>query len=142
MKKSQKQAVAIGAGVAALAAAAAGTYLLTGKRGAKNRKKISKFADQARKEIAKELKKAESVTRKTYEQTVDTVAKRYKAIDKAELAAVTSELKSYWDDMVATASAARKQVNKVIGTKRAAPKKAPAKKKAVAKKASAKKKSR
>jgi hypothetical protein len=141
MKKTQKKAVAIGAGVAALAAAAVGTYLLTGKQGAKNRKKISSFAEKAKKEIAQELKKTEQVTKKVYDQTVDAVAKKYKAvknIDAAEIVALTSELKSYWDDMSSTAKSAAERVSKAVGAK-----KAPAKKKAAPKKAtktSAKKK--
>ncbi len=136
MKKAQKKAVAIGAGVAALAAAAVGTYLLTGKRGAKNRKKISAFADKAKKEIAQELKKTEQVTKKVYDQTVDAVAKKYKAvknIDAGELAALSSELKSYWNDMSATAKTAAKRVTKAVS-----PKKSPAKKKAAPKKAAKK----
>jgi len=137
MKKAQKKAVAIGAGVVALAAAAAGAYLLTGKRGAKNRKKISAFADKAKKEIAQELKKTEKVTKKVYNQAIDTVAKKYKAvknIDAKELTALSAELKSYWDDMSKTAQSAAKRVSKAVGVK------APAKKKAAPKKAAKKRK--
>ncbi|KKW48138.1 MAG: hypothetical protein UY99_C0011G0001, partial [Parcubacteria group bacterium GW2011_GWA1_59_11] len=37
---SRKQAIGIGAGLAAAAVAAAGAYFLYGKRGAQNRKKV------------------------------------------------------------------------------------------------------
>jgi hypothetical protein len=99
MKKTQKQALAIGAGVAALAAATAGVYMLTGKN-AKNRKKIKSWAGKMQKDVVTELRKAEKSTQSAYNRIVDTVAKNYKGmknVNPAELAAATMELKSHWN---------------------------------------------
>jgi enoyl-[acyl-carrier-protein] reductase (NADH) len=99
MKKSQKQALAVGAGVAALAAAAGAAYMLTGKN-AKNRKKVATWAKNMEKDVLKELKKVKQNSQSAYNQAVDTVVKNYKAAKKVkapELAAVASDLKSHWD---------------------------------------------
>src|SRR3989338_7921514 len=97
MKKSQKKALAIGAGVAAVAAAAAGTYLFAGKHGAKNRAKVGKWVETAKKDVSKEVNKLSKVTKETYHKTVDMVLGQYKNlknIDKSEILAAASELKS------------------------------------------------
>lgn len=99
MKKSQKQALAIGGGVAALAAAATAVYFMTGKN-AKNRKKVSKWARDMQKDVVKELEKAGRVSQATYNKAVDTVVKGYKNVKNAnlsELALAAAELKSHWD---------------------------------------------
>lgn len=127
MKKSQKQALAIGAGVAALAAAAAGTYFFTGKNGAKNRAKVAAWTDKAKKEVVKQIKGMEKVTKANYNKVVDTVLTQYdglKNIDKSEILGVARELKSHWDS-----------ISKQLGApKKATVKKAPAKKAAAKKK--------
>nr|MDQ3018641.1 hypothetical protein [bacterium] len=65
MKKSQKQALAVGAGLAGLAAAATGVYFMTGKH-AKNRKKVSKWAEDMQKEVVNELGKAGKTSQAVY----------------------------------------------------------------------------
>ncbi len=99
MNKSQKQAVAVGAGVAALAAAATAAYMLTGKN-AKNRKKLANWAGKMEKDVVAELKKVRTGSRAAYNQAVDTVTKNYRAAKKVsgpELAAVARDLKAHWD---------------------------------------------
>jgi hypothetical protein len=99
MKKSQKQALAIGVGAAALAAAATGVYFLTGKRGAKTRRQVSAWADKAKREVIKELKQLKKIDSGNYQQVIDKVTKRYKKlgkVDTKELAAVAKELKGRW----------------------------------------------
>lgn len=139
MKKSQKKAIAIGAGVAALTAAAAtGAYFLTGKKGVQNRKKIAQWANQAKKEVTTEFKKAEKMSRGAYDAAVDTVAKRYKnlkKLDASELAGLAKELKGHWDSInkgmsTSAAKRPRKAAKKAVrkAAKKAAKK--PAKKKA------------
>jgi hypothetical protein len=142
MKKSQKKAVAVGAGVAALAAAAAGAYFFTGKRGVKNRKKVSTWTANAKRDVMKEMGKMKKVSKDTYNKTVDTVLANYKNvknIDKKELATVTNELKGHWNAIAGEVEKARKQVARVLPkvkktvAKKSKAKKAPAKKKTVKK---------
>ncbi len=152
MKKAQKQAIAIGSGVAALAAAAAGAYFFAGKHGAKNRKKVANWADKAKRDVMGEMNNMQKVTKQTYHKTVDNVLKNYKAlknVDAAEVAAMATELKGHWDAISAEMNKARKNVVRVVpkvgrsvarkvGVKRAPAKKA-APKKAAPKKAASKK---
>lgn len=140
MKKAQKQAIAVGAGLAAVAAAAVGAYYLTGKN-AGNRKKIAKWAKDMQKDVANELGKAAKITKTSYNKIVDQVAKRYedvKSVSAPELGALALDLKRHWDVINAEMSAAGqnirrvvpktvKSVSKTVRVKQAA-KKAPAKK--------------
>lgn len=96
MKTSTK--VEIGA-LAALAAAAAGTYFLYGKHGAKNRKKIKGWMLQAKGEILDRMEKMKDVSEDSYRQVVDNVKKKYQAVknvDPAELEQMVKELKGHW----------------------------------------------
>lgn len=112
----QKKALAVGAGIAALAAAATGVYMLTGKN-AKNRKKVAKWAGDMQKDVVKELGKAKKVTKTTYNKVVDGAAKNYrglKNVSAAELAAVAAELKAGWDNISADVAATSKAVRRVV----------------------------
>ena len=116
MKKSQKQVMAVGAGVAAIAAAAAGVYMMTGKN-AKNRKKLAKWASDLQEDVILDLNKAGKATKATYNKIVDTAAANYqglKNVSTAELAAVAGELKSSWDNISAELSNASKNVRRVV----------------------------
>ena len=131
-KKQKKVAVKVGVGVAALAAAAAaGTYFFGGKRGAKNRARVAKWADSAKKDVVKKLKGMGKVTQKSYSQAVDAVLAQYKKAKKvspAELLALASELKGQWNNITAEVSSV---ANKIVPriAKKSATKKAPAQKK-------------
>jgi hypothetical protein len=118
MKKSQKKALAVGAGVAAVAAAAAGAYMLTGKN-AKNRKKVAKWAGDMKDDVVKQLDKAGKVSKATYNKIIDTTAKNYKGLKNVsaeELAMVAGELKDSWGMISDGMSAATKTVRKVVPT--------------------------
>ena len=98
-KKTGNKKLAVGAGVAALAAAAAGVYLLSGKRGAKNRKKLGGWVSKTQKEVVKELTQARASGQKGYNQAVAKVAGRYKNlknIDRSEILQMMNELKGHW----------------------------------------------
>jgi hypothetical protein len=136
MKKSQKQAVAVGAGVAALAAAAAGAYFFTGKKGAKNRKAVSTWTTKAKRDVMAEMANMEKVTKQAYNKTVDTVLANYKDVknvNKGELLAMAAELKGHWDAISSEVDKARKEVVRVLPVarrsqaKKVTVKKAPAK---------------
>lgn len=124
MKKSQKKAVAVGASLAAVAAAAAGVYLLTGKN-AKNRKKLAKWAGNMQSDIIQELNKAGKHTKASYHKVVDSVAKNYKGIKNVsatELAEAAAELKSHWDSISKEVGKAAKVVKKALPAKKLAKK--------------------
>lgn len=135
MNKTQKK-IAVGAGITALAAAAAaGTYFFAGKRGKENRAKVSKWADTAKKDVVKQLKGMKDVTKTSYNTAVDAVVAQYKKakkVDPKELVALASELKGHWDNIAGEVTRAAQKVTTKKATKTAAPKKA-------AKKAPAKK---
>lgn len=116
MKKSQKQALAVGAGLAAIAAAATGVYMMTGKN-AKNRKKVSKWVGDVQSDIVKQLNKAGKVSKQAYNKVVDTAMKNYKGVKNIsadELALVASDLKSSWDAISKEVTSASKIVRKVV----------------------------
>lgn len=98
-KKTRKIAVEAGLSLAALAAAAAGTYFLSGKKGAKNRKKIKGWMLKAKGEILQEMEHMNSMREDIYHHTIDAMAHRYqllKNVDKKELDQLVKELKGHW----------------------------------------------
>jgi gas vesicle protein len=117
-KKQKKVAVGVGVGLTAIAAAAAaGTYFFGGKRGAKNRAKVSKWAEDAKNDVVKQVKGLKKVTQKSYADTVDAVMAQYKKAKKMspqELTALASELKGHWDSIAAEVSSTAKKVTPVV----------------------------
>lgn len=94
--------VAVGVGLGLLAAAAVAGYLLSGKRGEKNRKKIKAWAENAKKEIAAQLKKLKQVNKAAYNRVVDEVSRKYKAVksvDPKELEAMVRDVKRHWQNI-------------------------------------------
>ncbi len=116
--KQKKVAVGVGVGLTALAAAsAAGVYFFGGKRGAKNRAKVAKWAEAAKTDVLKEIKGLKKVTKESYTATVDKVMEQYKKakkVDPKELLAVAGELKSHWDSITAEVEASGKKVLPVV----------------------------
>ena len=92
--------VAVGAGLVALAAAAAGTYFLYGtKKGAKTRKQIKGWALKAKGEILEKMEELQEINEKTYNKIVDEVKagyKKVKKIDAKDVEAFGKEMKSHW----------------------------------------------
>lgn len=99
-KKSLGGKVALGAGLAAVAVAAAGAaYFFTGKGGAKNRKKVQVWAFKAKAEVLEQLERLGHVTEKEYAQVVKAVLARYQKlpkVDAKDVAAVAAELNRHW----------------------------------------------
>lgn len=116
MKKNQKIALEVGAGVAAIAAAAAGVYFMTGKN-AKNRKKVAKWASDFKEDVVLDLNKAGKVTKQTYQKIIDTTAKNYsglKNVSTMELAALAADLKGSWDSISGELANASSKVRSVV----------------------------
>lgn len=115
--KKTNKALAVGAGVAAVAATAAGIYMLTGKRGKKNRKIAAKWIDDIQDDVISELGKVKNITKSSYHKVVDTAAKNYKGLKNVsapELAAVAKELKGSWDMISSELAKASKTVRKAV----------------------------
>lgn len=122
-KTSTNTKIAVGTGLAALAAAAAGAYFLYGsKDGAKKRKQIKSWGLKLKADVLEKLENLEDVSEDTYMKIVDEATKGYKAVknvDAAELAQVAMELKKHWKSIKRditpkkVISAAKKTVKKV-----------------------------
>lgn len=94
--------VAVGAGIAALAAFAAAGYFLYGKDGAKNRKKVRGWMLKAKGEVLEGVEKMKDVTEADYKMIVNKVGEKYRAvknIDSAEVEAMVRELHGHWKNI-------------------------------------------
>ncbi len=113
MKKETTGAkVAVGAGIAALAAFAAAGYFLYGKDGAKNRKKVRGWMLKAKGEVLEGVEKMKDVSEADYKALVDKVGAKYKAvksIDPAEVEAMVRELHGHWKNIKKSISPAPKK---------------------------------
>jgi len=104
--------VAVGAGIAALAAFAAAGYFLYGKDGAKNRKKVRGWMLKAKGEVLEGVEKLKDVTEEEYAIIIDKVGAKYKAvknIDPAEVDAMMRELRGHWKSIKKSISPAPKK---------------------------------
>lgn len=109
--------VAIGAGLAALAAAAAGTYFLYGsKNAAKNRKQVKAWTLKAKGEVLEQLETLKAVDEEIYRRIVKEVAARYKTLKKLDAADVlefANELNSHWKEIAKKIHASTRTAKKV-----------------------------
>jgi hypothetical protein len=92
--------VAVGAGLAALAAAAAGTYFLFGtKKGAKVRKQIKGWMLKAKGEVLEKMESLQEINEEVYNKIVDEVKagyKKVKGIDAKDIEEFGKEMKAHW----------------------------------------------
>lgn len=91
-----KTVLEIGAGIAALSAAA---YVLFGKEGKKNRKVIKGWAIKMKGEMIEKFENAKELTEPVYHSIVDSVHAKYaklKNVDQAELDKSIAEIKKHW----------------------------------------------
>ncbi|QQR82578.1 hypothetical protein IPJ70_00475 [Candidatus Campbellbacteria bacterium] len=123
MKKTTTNKVAVGTGIAALAAAAAGTYFFYASKDAKkNRAVVKAWSVKAKKDVVAELKQASAISEKGYHTTIKEVAERYKKLQKLDpkdVQAFVTELKGHWKNI-------SKELK--VATKKPVAKKKPAKK--------------
>lgn len=103
LKKKMSRNAAIGVGMAALAATAAGVYFLYGARGAKERReKIRGWMLRAKGEVLERMEHMKDVSKEAYHRAIDAVAEKYrgmKNVDAGELASMVSDLKRHWDNI-------------------------------------------
>jgi len=102
-KSKASHKVALGAGIATIAAAAAGAYFLYGtKEGAKRRKQISGWMLKMKGEVLEKMEVMEDISEVAYHDIVDAVAKSYKNIknvEPKEVTALAEELKKHWKNI-------------------------------------------
>ncbi|GMQ95100.1 MAG: hypothetical protein BMS9Abin13_210 [Patescibacteria group bacterium] len=104
-KKHSRAALGVGVSIAAIAATlAVGGYLLYGKNGAKNRKKVKGWMLKARGEVLEQVENLRdmNISEEEYRNIVDKVAKRYKklkSVSAKEVEALAKELKGHWKEM-------------------------------------------
>jgi hypothetical protein len=101
---SAKTAIGIGAGVAALTAAA---YVLFGPEGKKNQKAIRSWAVKMKGEIIEKFEEAKELTEPIYHKIIDEAEAKYaklKNVDKDELTETIKEIRKHWDSLKKEAS--------------------------------------
>lgn len=106
-KNSSKVAavVGVGAGIAALSAAA---YIMFGPDAKKNRKAIRGWAVKMKGEVIEKLEQAKEITEPIYHNIVDQVQAKYakvKNIDAKELEAIVADIKKHWKSLERDAKA-------------------------------------
>jgi len=116
---SAKQVIGIGAGIAALTAAA---YVLFGPEGKKNRKAIRSWSVKMKGEIIEKFENAKELTEPVYHQIIDSVQAKYaklKNVDQAELAETIAQMKKHWNLMKKEAQGKKpKTAKKKVVTKK------------------------
>lgn len=107
---SAKQVIGIGAGVAALSAAA---YVLFGPNGKKNQKAIRSWAVKMKGEIIEKFEEAKELTEPVYHNIIDKVQAKYakfKNVDQKELKATVNEIKKHWKALKKEVSGKKQKV--------------------------------
>lgn len=120
-KKSQSHktsnAFAVGAGIAALAATAAGAYYLYGTdKGKKNRKAMKSWTLKMKADVMDEIEQLKELNEEMYAAAVTKIAKKYKQIkdiDPAEVMALAKRMQGHWKDIKKDLSAGVKTVKKI-----------------------------
>jgi outer membrane murein-binding lipoprotein Lpp len=95
MEKSKK---VMSAGLM-LAAVAAATYFLTGKRGRANRDKIAAWTLDLKAEVLRRMRQLKVINREVYHELVDEVAARYQRVGRVsttEMRHLIEEVKGAW----------------------------------------------
>lgn len=127
--KNNSKKIAVGAGLAAAAAAvAAGAYWLYGAEdAAKHRKQVRSWMLKARAEVMDAIEKMEDIDKKKYIALVQEVVGKYSkmsGVSAKEIAQATRDLKSAWEHMEPSRRPAAKKALK-RGVKKAKRKAAP-----------------
>ena len=116
---------AVGLGIAALAAAAAGAYYLYGSdKAARNRRKVKSWMLRMKAEVMDKIEDAKDLTKDGYDKVIDSVSEKYRAlkdVDEEEVSELADRMRSHWndleDDLKEMAGVAKKQVKKASKAK-------------------------
>lgn len=113
-----ESALKIGAGVAAVSAAA---YLLFGPDKNRNRNKIKGWAVKMKGEIIEKFEQAKEITEPVYKSIIEEVSDKYsklKDVKPEELSVFVNDLQKYWKSILKTSKPnSKKKVSKSKKTK-------------------------
>lgn len=112
-KKHHRGALLAGVGILA---AVMGGRLLSGKAGAKNRKRLEGWAEDLKEDALAVLGDAQVLSKKAYLDAVDRASKKYKKlknIDEKDVEKAVREIKGHWNDVEARLAKTKKVVKKV-----------------------------
>lgn len=115
--KNVGKAVAVGAGIAALSAAA---YVLFGPEGKKNRKVIRGWAIKMKGEVIEKLENAKEISEPIYHDIVNKVSEKYakvKNVNPEEFTKAVEDLRKQWKNMVRDAKPKKKVAKKTPAQK-------------------------
>lgn len=112
-----KKVAGVTAGVAGLALAGTTAYLLSGKRGAKNRAKISKTAKSVERKIGQQTSKAKKAVVSTYKKAKGVISEQYdrlQDVDPKDLAEFTGDLKKRWEQIAKEVQTVAKGAQRIL----------------------------
>jgi len=92
----------IGAGIAAIAAAAGAFYFYGSKHSAQHRKQMKGWMIKAKGEVVEKLETMKDVSETAYDKAVTQVMDKYKKlknIDPAEVTALAADLRRHWKNI-------------------------------------------
>ncbi len=120
-KKSQvhksSHTFAISAGIAALAATAAGAYYLYGTdKGKKNRKAMKSWMLKMKADVMDEIEQFKDLNEEMYTAAVTKIANKYKQIkdiDPAEVMVLAKRMQGHWKDIKKDLNVGVKTVKKI-----------------------------
>lgn len=119
-KESEVHKIALGVGIAAAVAAAAGAYFLYGSaKGPARRKAIKTWMIKMKAEVMEEVENMQELSEDLYHSAIDKVSKKYaemKGIDVKELETTVKQLKGHWKDIKKEAEKAIKKGVKLVKT--------------------------
>lgn len=120
-KEAGNHKIALGVGIAAAVATAAGAYFLYGSsKGPARRKVLKTWVVKMKGDIMEEVEKMQDISEEVYHSAVDKISAKYaqiKNIDAEELASVVKRLKGHWKDIKKEAEATIKKGVKIVKAK-------------------------
>ncbi len=120
--------VAIGVGIAALAAAAAGAYYLYGtEKGPQRRRAMKSWMLKMKAEVMDEIENIKDLNEEMYKNAISKIADKYsklKNIDAAEVMALAMRMKGHWKDISKDINQSTKLISSKAKTKRVTKRKA------------------
>lgn len=117
MQKKNKESNAIKLAVvgASLAGLAATAYFFFGPKGRKHREHAKSWAIKMKGDVIEKLEQAKEITEPIYHEIVDSVSKDYvagKKATKAEIEAMSKDLKKHWSAISKLALTAKQKATK------------------------------
>jgi hypothetical protein len=95
--------VAVGMGLAAVVAAAAGAYYLYGnEKGAARRRKLKSWMLRMKADVLEQIELLKEVNEEAYQNIIEGISEKYRQLkdaDPAEVAALAARMKMHWRDI-------------------------------------------